>query len=1059
MASNSESASPIPRSSTSPGVEGGASAEAGCATAGAVRDKACAAAVVVFAFLLASFPARNSEVWLHLGTGRALAQGTTSLVSPPMLHTAEDHFWINRAWLYDVACYGVYQALGATGLLIAKALLIALLAALLLRLGGGGWSTALLVALALLALSPRLDLQPVCLSYLFLALTMLALQRFALPHQRQRQLAGIGLLALFVLWVNVDDWFLLGPLVVLLTWLGTLMDQRNATVSSAAGLRKADVRAWTTLSAAGLLVGLVNPYHWHALALPEALTAPPEWSRLEDAMSPLWSPASLAYYLLILLGLVSFVVNRSAWRWSRALVWITFCVLSVYDRAALPFFAIAGGVIAAQNLKEFARGLRRPVFATEGRPWWAMGVAWLPATVLAAAVLTAWPGWLQGSFEPRQWTIQGDASLEQAARQVAQWRADGSLPAAARGFNLSPALAHYCAWFAPEEKSFFTGRSRDAPAAVASEFLAVRQALTEAPAASSHTDDWRAILRGHRITHVLVHDRTARRFTAALRRLFAAPQEWRLVYLRGGTTVFVWRDLPEAPAVRLPAVDLKRRAYEPSAAEQAPTTEPPRDAEARAWWTAFWKPRAAADPDRDETLVYLAHFEAQAQAYSQATQVVWENGMSASVVGLAAPPTTCSTLVGESLGAMLLHASRGHVPAAATGQHSLPEQPSLPDWLAAQFIPQYLFQRDDGPPESLFLAVRAARRALFANPHDPLSHLYLGHAYVHLARWTRERATQTGFLSLHQMRKVQAVTAFKGALLLKPDLVRAHEQLASLYLEFDALDLALEHMQEQLRHGRTAGPRPGESADLFRERLDSLDDRVQQLGKRVREALNLFELQSSNADVYGRARAAQSNGLPKKALEILLRSTYPAFGREGALLELQLLLYTGRVSEVRDWMEPEHERILGPIAYRTLHSQWAAATGNYAEADGDLASLTVADVDQPELKLQQPLRELIALQLAGWLLEQAGPHKMLALPRPADGRLVLPDERSALLERLKGATVGLRQQAELWALRGMLALESGATQQAQASFRQSLAWWSSSHAGPAWLIRRYADRP
>lgn len=1060
---------PLDALSLPPAVAGSSSAPAGTPQSGTpetpklapqtltrgarMRDVFCASAVVVFAFLLASFPARDSEVWFHLATGRAIAHGTAPLGAQPFLHTSDDHFWVNCSWLFDVLCYGIYHTLGPAALVIAKALLIALLAAVLLRRcpTGSGWITPLILALGLLALSSRLELQPICVSYLLLALTLVGLEGFH-PRDREQSTSErrrrlIGVVALIVLWVNVDEWFLLGPLLVGLACIGTLLEHRSAPPASRSG--DAGRAAWGLLFAGALLACLLNPYHVYALSLPESLT------RSGDASVPnqAWhAPAALAYYLLVVLGLISFVANRSARRWSRALIWLALLALSVYHRPAAPFFAVGGAAIAAWNLRDFAARRASAFESDERRRWWRGVLTWSPALLLAGAVLAAWPGWLQGSFEPPQWTIESDASLEQAARQLGQWRADGSISAHARGFNLSPALAHYCAWFAPQERTFFSGRPRHAPAEVGADFLLVRQALSQDPSAAE-IGEWRDVLRRRKITHLLVHDVSDRRLTTALRRLFEAPQEWRLVHLQGRVTVFVWSEGAARAdvAMRLPTVDLKRRAFQPSPRDQAPPTGPDRDPEPRSWWHAVYLPRPAVDPNRHEALVYLAHFEAQEAAYLRSAQVVWENTLAGSIVALAAPPNTWGAVVGQSPRLLLLRASRGPIPHAAKGPLS------LIDVLAAQSMSHHWFQSDMGPPESLFLAARAARRAIHANPDDPMSHLFLGQAYAYLARRTRERATRADLNSLHQVRKVQAITAFKTALALKPDLLQAHEQLAGLYLELKSFDLALEHLQEQVRLSRSAGPRPGESPDRFRERLQSLDDRVQRLGKQVRDAQNLLELQSSNLDVYGRARVAEKLGLPGKALEILLRSTYLAFGREGAIQELDLLLYTGRVNEVREWLEPQHEQILERLPYRRLQSYWAAATGHYAQADRDLADITVAVVDIPELKLKQAsLRDLVAVQFALWLLEETAQQqsKLPALPRRVGSALLLRDDQAALLERMRRVTAELREQAERWTLRGMLALEAGAVDQAHACFRNSLSLWNSG-PGANLLARRY----
>ena len=82
------------------------------------------AAVVLLAFLLAFFPARNSDLWMHLAAGRSLAHGTYSFGENPFTPQSEGSRWVNHSWLYDLMSYGVYRISGGNGLIVLKALLV-----------------------------------------------------------------------------------------------------------------------------------------------------------------------------------------------------------------------------------------------------------------------------------------------------------------------------------------------------------------------------------------------------------------------------------------------------------------------------------------------------------------------------------------------------------------------------------------------------------------------------------------------------------------------------------------------------------------------------------------------------------------------------------------------------------------------------------------------------------------------------------------------------------------------------------------------------------------------
>src|SRR5438067_13778945 len=59
-------------------------------------DLAFAGLVLLFAFLLASFPIRNSDVWMHLAAGRLLAQGQYEFGKDPFAYTTENVYWANH---------------------------------------------------------------------------------------------------------------------------------------------------------------------------------------------------------------------------------------------------------------------------------------------------------------------------------------------------------------------------------------------------------------------------------------------------------------------------------------------------------------------------------------------------------------------------------------------------------------------------------------------------------------------------------------------------------------------------------------------------------------------------------------------------------------------------------------------------------------------------------------------------------------------------------------------------------------------------------------------------
>src|SRR5262249_55316713 len=173
--------------------------------------------------------------------------------------------------------------------------------------------------------------------------------------------------------------------------------------------------------------------------------------------------------------------------------------------------------------------------------------------------------------------------------------------------------------------------------------------------------------------------------------------------------------------------------------------------------------------------------------------------------------------------------------------------------------------RADAPPASLFLAIRAARRALASNPDDARAHLFLGQAYLRLRQSTAERATGPNFAGLDQTRRVQALAALRTAARLDPTLLPAHQLLAIQYGDSHALDLALEHTQATLKLLETHGSPSGMTVEQHRQQINFWEEQEKQLARAVRDAQ--IAAGARSLDVLPQAVAAHKSGLPGKALE------------------------------------------------------------------------------------------------------------------------------------------------------------------------------------------------
>ena len=1101
-----------------------------------VLDSVLAAVVLGFAFLVASAPARNSDLWLHLATGRDLLAGKAPFGVDPFSQGGERVFWVNTNWLYDASTYLLFQGaggldgLGGAALVLFKALLVTILAAVLIRLGWCGrglWAPAVGAAWAVLVLSPWLLLHPMIVSYLFLGLTLFFLERPHRPADDGFSRSGPvsftaywPLLPLFVLWVNLDSWFLLGPLTVALYLLGQVLQSRFGPDAptppsptregrEGRGVRPGEVKALGIALGVGLAACLLNPYHVFAFLTPpvqlglspaaRVLAQDPDFKRLlwspfqTDYMhsgGPGWNAAGWAYFPLVLLGGLSFLLNFSGWRWRRFLVCAATFLLSAFQVRCVPFFAIAAGPALALNVQEFL-ARQAPAWRTDAVAR-RSAAAGRTATLLAglALLVVGWPGWLHAPpCERPRWAVEADPGLRQTAEQMARWRRDGGLGPRDVGFNLSADAANYFAWFCPEEKGVVDARQAPFSPEAAADFVAVRKALSDPGAPMTFEEVQalfaeetlapedgadpahlggppmeavRAVLRRRHADHLIVYDNDRSTAFSWVQRLRRYPGEWPLLHLDGRAAVFGWRD-PAAPAPRDPfprvdPVELNRLAFRPPDGWKAPRAGPDREPSAADWTDPFLRSYTPRTSLAEEAELYLRSFDEDSEPHGYRTVEAWKRSLTAAVVGAA----SCAD------GSVVAPSTMALPWDVLVGPAGLPKgvNPTPADQFLFWCRSDFQERQDDGPVGLLYLALRAARRAVRADPDDARAYLVLGEVYKRLLRKTAERVgyTPRAFLGkgidevplAFRVRTAEAVAAYTRALRLNPDLVEAHMGLMILYQDLNYQDEAAKHFQEVLRCHRQGGPGPGEDPKQFAARIQDLEDLVAAKDKEVKGRLDQFEVEAAGQTVYARAELAWKKfGLADKALSILLPSGVEDFGREGEVLELELLLHTGRQHDARTWpQKDEAMAYLGKLPFLAIQVELEAASGNYDAADDDLSRMIqVVRGSGGEEGDALPTRTSMAMAVLQALLESE--------PQDGDQAYVV---RTALffppiLVKTQQMTAGLVEEANLTTLRGALALEVGDVDSARDFFRAALAVWGDETRAATGAGLDFSSRP
>lgn len=931
-------------------------------------DSVLAVLVVVFGFLAASFTARNSDLWLHLATGRLLSDGQYSFDRDPFGYTTADAYWANHAWLSDLCLYRAYTAGGGSGLVVLKAAIVALAVALMLAVARGpgpNWIAIGVTLVAVLAMSPRLLLQPACASITLLALTLWLFRRGGRAH------AALPLV--IALWANLDEWYVLGLLLIGLCWVGHRLSP------SADAPRPP---AWLVPACLGAC--LLTPFHARGLTLPTELS-PAVWNsqfandpRFAGMFLSPWHIESLgasagynlaawAFWALLGLGLVSFAANRSAVHGWRGLTWLGFAALACWQVNLVPFFAVVAGPITALNLREAVPEgfVRRP-----GRILVGLG-----AVVLIALT---WPGWLQG-FATRDrglaWAAAPDPSLAHAAKVVRQWRADGRLPSGIRTLASHPDLAHHLVWFCPGERVFVDSRlGLFAP--IAPQYESVSRSLGLLVGPDPGADQ---TLREHSVGCVLLYDPDPRRLTGGLRQV-ATNGRWDLLAVEGAVAFLRPRDAATSVPGRSFAPDLG--AFGPPAEDGlVPAGGVALVVEPDPVWARRNRPRRTAWQG-DAAFVYLRLFE---------------------IEGAAAPATTTGKPVDWSPALPILAAR-----AARTAVAASPADDGA--WL--HLARAYLFQSrigwevEFGRGFPLLVHLRQVQvaaalfQAVVANPdsaggHEALARLYGERRFLDLA--------------VRHQRTLAQLTRRAGPAAGESD-DGFTERLNRLTRVLEEAENALQDAENRFlvqSFGLAGDP-------LRRARIAT------RLGLPARA---IETLTTSHADLYG------PEGL-RLLLELLVWTGQAADAR--ALLDRDEIRKNPDVLGTHD--VPGGLQDGRPWGYQLHAHDWfeccvSAAAGKYPAATGALGRLQ-ARLEGFESGARGPTTRAGIHKLVAQVGLAAGPGAGWAMPYTSWDRQGVADFYGQL-------DMAASQRADLYTLEGLLHLERGATDEADRQFAEA----------------------
>ncbi len=1000
--------------------------------------------VLATAFMVASHTARNSDQWTHYAVGRAIVKGQYTFGIDPLSFVTSTRTWVNHNWLLDVGSYFLYTAdtTGATIVAVKAGLFMLAFGVLLFirKPGQAWWPWVVVSALAVMAATPHTGLRPLVASAFFLAVTLYIL--LGREWKSGSWVNPIALGVLFCVWANSDSWFFLGPLCVLLVLIGEWL-QAILAKGSPAGI---PIGSLLKALGIGVVACMLNPHHVRVWQIPQEfgigipasvktdqqfrLIALPTFDNFFLSRPELgWNLNVAAFAVLLFVGGMLLALAYGRQRISHALLWVAFAFLALMHFRSILFFAIVAVPLLATAITELTNRITLGTVSNMNTRFMLLSstvVRLLAIPVLLTFVAAAYPGWLHplvsdpAYMNRVTWAVEPDAGLVRTVAIVDSWRDSGKLPDSYRGLILSPDLANHTAWFSTKEKVFANSRyGYHLPEL--EDWLKVRKALVNRTGVDE-TDPvaLREICRKYDISYIVITDSRNPPRELDLRPVIELTQfngGYSLWHIDGRVAV-----IGETQAIFAKlAFDPVRLAFDP-ANDANPLPEPTRPTTASVkspeFLDAFFmpSPKVLSVDALDSTTYYsLANLSRQNQV--QQHNYIWPESVAAAISPMVADLAVKTNQLGRLV------------------------TPPPPSDVSVAFQ---------------LLSIRAARRAIAANPDNPDSYLALA------------RAAGPGFVGIpgipEQERIEQNVAGLRRFLDRLPPLdklppnsaLMAYEiagELSGRYQASGFIDLeqrTLTEARELLRRGADGIVDP----EVKKKRIEQLDKALTASTNRLAAVNDPFDQYVSNAkpDVAQLINAAVQRRLFARAMDEFQKAVEEKrdlgpnalASFETILMIANIQLVSGRIedatngleaieSEIKTFSESANPdaRIVAQLTNRQRQLQVAMwrVTGNYAK----LGEAYESDMLR-QSKMPDDAKRLIRAALVGEMLPS-----MLAtgisVPHASVGGILGGSFGKEITNNIVG---GWDQQANFYLSRGLLSLQEGKVGDAERRFRQVL---------------------
>jgi hypothetical protein len=475
--------------------------------------------VVIFVglFAMAARTPADTDMWWHLGAGRAIVTTGHILYTDEFSFTVRGTPWVDVYWLAQIGMYALYSQGGnvALGVLVAVLVVIAF-AFVYPQMEGGAFLRALLIILAATATSVVWSPRPQMLSFVFLAVT-----GYIVYQYKWRRINRLWvLIPLFMLWGNVHGGYALGLMLIGSVIVGEVLNRLagRAAVSEVMTWREIGI-----LAGVGILCGLallVNPNGIGVWILPfRTIGIKTLQGFIQEWASPDFHNLYEQPMLWLLFGLMALVgLSGRGWDWSDLVVVTVFGYSAFLARRNIaPFALVAVPVLARQAapiVEAVVSRIRLPLSARQDlKPGLSSALNWLIVILVTLAAL------LKCGMALSPQMIDKAEQQTVPVRAVEWMKQNHAVGPMYNSYN----WGGYLLWALPEEPVFVDGRTD-----IYDEFLAEYvQVMFVRPG-------WQDVLDRYGVRLALTER------DSLLATMLATQAEWRLAYRDDQAAVFVW---------------------------------------------------------------------------------------------------------------------------------------------------------------------------------------------------------------------------------------------------------------------------------------------------------------------------------------------------------------------------------------------------------------------------------------------------------------------------------------------------------------------------------------